>query len=295
MREIVIGVHDSQGSSHALEWGLNEAQSSGRPVRVLFAYHGPSPVRNSDRVEVQEARRGARRLATELLEKALAVRGPSSEVTAVADAREGDPAHVLSDASADAGLIVVNGRKRSRVLGSPLGSVTAFLLHHAACPVMVVPGELDLLGLGPGRIIVGVDASHSARSALRWALDAGRRHGCPVTVMYVCPTDVPPVTRPMAFDPKLPDFEEVMRRWVENEISECRAEGDVTVAVSQVRHGSAAAGLLFEAGPEDLLVVGSRGHGGFVGLVLGSVASQCTKHARGAVVVVRQGEERLDA
>ena len=294
MREIVIGVHDSQGSSHALDWGLNEAQSSGRPARVLCAYQAPPLLRRSDRVELQEARSGARRLAAELLEKVWAARGPSSEVTAVAEAREGDPAHVLADASADAGLIVVNGRKRSRVIGSPLGSVTAFVLHHAACPVMVVPDELDLLGLGPVRIVVGVDASHSARSALRWALDAGRRHGCPVTVMYVCPTDVPPMTRPMAFDPELPDFEEVMLRWVKNEISECRAKGDVTVALPQIRHGSAAAGLLFEAGPEDLLVVGSRGHGGFVGLVLGSVAMQCTKHARGAVVVVRQGEERLD-
>ena len=295
MHEIVIGVHASQGATHALEWGLNEAQSSRRPARVLFAYQWPSPVRKSDRAEVQDARRGAHGLAAELLEKALAVRGPSSEVAAVSEAREGDPAHVLVEASADAGLIVVNGRKRSRVVGSPLGSVTAHVLHHAACPVMVVPGELDLLGLGPVRIVVGVDASHSARSALRWALDAGRRHGCPVAVMYVCPTDVPPVTRPMAFDPELPDFEEVMLRWVKNEISECRAKGDVTVAVPQIRHGSAAAGLLFEAGPEDLLVVGSRGHGGFVGLVLGSVAMQCTKHARGAVVVVRQGEERLDA
>jgi nucleotide-binding universal stress UspA family protein len=64
---------------------------------------------------------------------------------------------------------------------------------------------------------------------------------------------------------------------------------------SEVIEGPATRVLLETAGPDDLLVVGSRGRGGFADLVLGSVATQCAMHSRGPVVVVRAQQERLVA
>ena len=62
-----------------------------------------------------------------------------------------------------------------------------------------------------------------------------------------------------------------------------------------VEHGSVAHVLVEAARDADLLVVGSRGHGGFTGSLLGSVSQQCAQHAPCAVVIVRKQRDRVAA
>ncbi len=137
-------------------------------------------------------------------------------------------------------------------------------------------------------IVVGVDGSESARVALRFALDEARLRGDVVRVVGVW--HVPVAAHGSAFVPPATDLEGVqepqMRLALERALEQTdRSAGDVEVE-TVVREGAPAATLLEEAQDAELLVVGSRGLGGFRGLLLGSVGQQCAHHAPCPVVIV---------
>ena len=142
-------------------------------------------------------------------------------------------------------------------------------------------------------IVVGVDGSESARAALRFALDEARLRGDAVRVVGAW--HVPVAVYGGAYvppDPGLvrglePQMLLVLERALE-ETSETAADLDVETVV---REGAPASMLLEEAQDADLLVVGSRGLGGFRGLLLGSVSQQCAHHAPCPVVIVPHGQE----
>ena len=139
-----------------------------------------------------------------------------------------------------------------------------------------------------GKIVVGVDASEGSRAALRWAFDEARLRGCPLDVVTVW--QYPVLTTLPAFG-ALPPIEDLSTE-AEASLTQVLAEEGVAstdaVEVSTVvAEGAAAAALLEAATDADLLVVGSRGHGGFTGMLLGSVSQHVVSHAPGPVVVVR--------
>jgi nucleotide-binding universal stress UspA family protein len=134
------------------------------------------------------------------------------------------------------------------------------------------------------RIVVGVDGSAESRMALEWAVTEARlRHG---QVRAVTAWEYPPVTagmEGMIWDPDI--FEPTARRMQTDALQGLDTE-DVPVT-GDVVPGAAAAVLLGASQDADLLVVGSRGHGGFTGLLLGSVSTQAVHHAACAVLVVK--------
>ena len=137
-------------------------------------------------------------------------------------------------------------------------------------------------------IVVGVDGSESARAALRFALDEARLRGDAVRVVGVW--HVPVAAYGGAFVPAAPalvgELEPQMRLALERALEETDGSaGDVEVE-TVVREGAPAAALLEEAQDAELLVVGSRGLGGFRGLLLGSVGQQCAHHSPCPVVIV---------
>ncbi|GAA4615865.1 universal stress protein [Saccharopolyspora hordei] len=138
------------------------------------------------------------------------------------------------------------------------------------------------------RIVVGVDGSPGSRDALRWALRYAERCGGTVTALIAW---APPVLVEAAPVPPVISDEEVRTRAeqvLRRVVEETAAELATSVPVHQdAVCGPAAGSLLERARDADLLVVGSRGHGGFVGALLGSVSQHCVTHARCPVVVVR--------
>jgi nucleotide-binding universal stress UspA family protein len=140
-------------------------------------------------------------------------------------------------------------------------------------------------------IVVGVDGSEHSLAAVRWAAAEARLRGARLrlvaawkvsTLMYAAEAFPPPYTV---------DLEAGMRRNAEDMLEQaCQAlaadlEG---VAVERmVRSGPAANVLCEAAAVADMLVVGSRGHGGFSGLLLGSVSHQCAQQAPCPVMIVR--------
>ena len=142
-------------------------------------------------------------------------------------------------------------------------------------------------------IVVGVDGSESARAALRFALEEARLRGA--TVRAVAAWHVPVAAYGDAFIPPNPDLLSDLEPRARGELERALADAGEQAAgveVEQVvREGPPARVLLDEADKADLLVVGSRGLGGFRGLLLGSVSQQCSHHAPCPVVIVPHQRE----
>jgi nucleotide-binding universal stress UspA family protein len=138
------------------------------------------------------------------------------------------------------------------------------------------------------RIVVGVDGSAHARRALQWAAREAKLRGAHLSVIYA-------FTLPHLGGGQTLSTEVITRvrrdaqDLIENEIDalgETAAGLDVSCAAAE---GAPAQVLLDAAAEAELLVVGSRGRGGFAALLLGSVSQQCTHHASCPVVVVPAG------
>lgn len=138
------------------------------------------------------------------------------------------------------------------------------------------------------RIVVGIDDSPAATAALRWALEEARLRQATLEIVH---TWVFPAVGELpggTVDTLVADLERGATAVMDEVVDEVvGAEPGVNV-VRRVLEGSAGRILIETAVGADLLVVGSRGRGGFAGLLLGSVAQQCIHHARCPVVVVRE-------
>jgi len=142
------------------------------------------------------------------------------------------------------------------------------------------------------RIVVGVDGSECARRALAWAIEEAILRGAEVLALHAW--SYPIIPAPVA--PILPitsssiDFKEEAHQTLEREIKEVTGGRDDVRIEPRVVAGSAASELLRAAEDADMLVLGSRGRGGFRGLLLGSVGQQCAQHARCPVVIIPHDE-----
>lgn len=139
-----------------------------------------------------------------------------------------------------------------------------------------------------GGVVVGDDGSGSAATAVVYALGEAERRGCALHVIRAWsitsadrPDDVP-----MGITPSMLEFEAATLAAQEARVAAIVGETDVEVHV-HVAAGPSAQSLMKAAETADVLVVGTRGRGGFKSLVLGSVAEQCIRHAACPVIVVR--------
>jgi nucleotide-binding universal stress UspA family protein len=141
-----------------------------------------------------------------------------------------------------------------------------------------------------GRIVVGVDSSATSLKALRWALDEARLRGSRVELVHAFPR---PELIGMTMVVTLPSDDELRaasQQVVDESLAAVGGAGDVEVS-SYVGPGGPASMLVEVADGADLLVIGSRGLGGFRGLLLGSVTQQVIAHAPCPVVVITPEEE----
>ena len=147
------------------------------------------------------------------------------------------------------------------------------------------------------RIVVGVDGSETSLRALAWAIGEARTHGGNVEAVTVLPDPVPLwASMPEVSYYPVEDREtrvKEAREQLERTIDEVAGDATDVDIVALVEEGPPARALIGLAEGADLLVVGSRGLGGFRGLLLGSVSHQCVSHADCPVVVIPpQGDDR---
>lgn len=137
------------------------------------------------------------------------------------------------------------------------------------------------------KIVVGVDGSAASNAALRWALEEARLRGARLEAVHAFASPEVSTTSQALhlIETDFAAYRAAGAEIVDRALSDAGAES-VEIERSVVE-GPPAAALLDAAKEADLLVVGSRGHGGFAGLLLGSVSEQCAHHAPCPVVIVR--------
>jgi len=150
-----------------------------------------------------------------------------------------------------------------------------------------------MAGSTGGRIVVGVDGSTPSKAALAWALEEARLRDASVQVVHAW--QFPAVGLTTFGAAALPviapeDLEHAAEETVQQMLAAVADRAKAVEVTSSVERGHPAEALVAAAKGADLLVVGSRGHGGFTGMLLGSVSSHVVHHATCPVVVVR-GEE----
>jgi nucleotide-binding universal stress UspA family protein len=299
MRRIVAGVDGSEYSLRALRWAVVDAGRHGAELLAPTTWTALPPPIASPYVDVNKAvdRQDGAAAAEQALQTVVAnaiASNPPIVVEIVATV--GHPAKLLAEQSRHADLVVVGARGRGGIAGWLLGSVSQELLRHSFCPVAVVrsPDEDEVAAAEEtltsewSRVVVGIDGSDYSKSALRWAAGEAKTHNAELTVASVWtppPTVDPPygnIAWGTDLDPQL-QATAILQTTVEEVLGE-----DSGLAVRrEVCGGNPARVLIDLSEGVDALVVGSRGHGGFVGIVLGSVSQHVAAHAATTVVVVR--------
>jgi nucleotide-binding universal stress UspA family protein len=292
MNGIVVGLDGSPASSRALLHAIDHARGTGSTVRALHVWSTPKWMGGvpgfayNVLASPEESWRFAKELAHRQVEDARSLR-PDAGVDVVEELVEGSPRQLMTKASRTAELVVVGSHGEGRVQGLLLGSVTQYLLSHTACPVMLVPGGDDD-GFTPVKVVVGADGSPSARAAMRWALDVARRRGCPLVVVHGWLLTTVHGSSEKHYVPSLREYEAECQEWLDKEVQEVIPDQEGVQVRTELSYSSPVTALRDAAGKDDLLVVGRCGRGGFPGMLLGSVASQCAHYAEGPMVVVPQ-------
>ncbi len=266
---VVVGYDGSGAALEALGWALLEARRERLPVRV---------------VHVSELESG---VLAEAMEQA-ATRAPDVSTTAVRLLRDSVPAALLEEAE-HAHALVLGSRGRGGFTGLLLGSVSAAVAAHARCPVVVVRPTPTRVLPHVRPVVVGVDGSATSGRAIDLAFDHASWLRVPLVAVHAWRLPAPVGTGASWRTQDITDLRVAQDALLAESLAG-RAERYPDVEVRPVvRRGAAAETVLAVARDAQLLVVGSRGRGGFQGLLLGSVSRAVLHHASCPVVVVHPG------
>jgi len=279
-RAIVVGFDGSASSENALAWAMDEADRVGAPVHVVHVMHDPVYNGVIDKVIRDSLVEGAQQALAHAETLRADRSGPFS-----AEWVSGSPAGVLVAASQRARLVVVGTRGHGGFTAALMGSVSQHLIRHAHGPVAIVRDVPETAS----RVVVGVDSA-IPEPALSAAFEGAAARGLPLTVVHalqLLPTAAPGSQDFPVEGVDADELEARQRAAIQDITNECAGRfPGVGVDISFGREHPAHA--LVDASAESALtVVGTRGRGGFTGLLLGSTSSAVAAHAHGPVLVAR--------
>ncbi|MFG2028725.1 universal stress protein [Streptomyces sp. NPDC048825] len=281
-RPIVVGVDPDPSKRLALAWAADEADRRGLQLRLVHAQGVPTGGYRSGEVRPswEEWNRALHGLGDQVLKEAVAFvdsRRPAVEVSTLL--AEGEPAWVLREEARGAALVVVGSwhlSRRREMFSS--ASVALPLIAHAPCPVAVVP-EPEHVTQQPAYFVVGVDGSPHSAAAVDVAFEEAALRGALLRALYVWH---PPLLGVLDEDAAVRECRRVLSETVAGRTA---AHPEVELRHEVIRGHPVQ--VLTEASEHALgLVVGTRGHGGFTGMLLGSVSQGVLHHARCPVITV---------
>ncbi|MET1021271.1 MAG: universal stress protein [Arthrobacter sp.] len=279
-KPIVVGINGSAGSEAALTWAL---QRAGRDKLPVVAVHAVDDRWISPDFQYHEQIRQA---GMELLHNAQAAASTQApDIKVDVQLRHGSSSSVLRDASKGASMLVVGEHDKHWMDGGPLTDRALQIVSASEVPAAVVPVKR---GSGDSSVVVGVDGSEESLQAVAFAAAEADRGGDELTVV-------------LAFRGPA--------RWIENRLPKSglaessREEDRIVLAESVAGLGEKYPDLIvhqrLEPGVEPakalveaaraarLLVIGSRGRGGFSRMVLGSTAHAVLLHVPCPTIVTR--------
>ncbi|WP_338750682.1 universal stress protein [Janibacter alittae] len=286
---VVAAIDGSHRDPAVLDWAAAEAVSVGAPLHLVHAVDLGTPLSAYGELLtspdiVDKVEQECIRVATDA--KARVV-GAHPELPVTTALPTGAPAGALLNASDGARLLVVGSARKTKAERIVLGTTSLSVVAHSPCPVVLVPENCDTTG--DGRVVVGIDGSEHSRLAFEHALAAAALRGKSVTAVTSWNVEV--VNGVVVTEPGSPEWEMVDTRYrtmAEATVAELRAAHPQIEVTVEVHHGRAADTLVEVAQGADLLVVGSRGRGGFRGMLLGSISQRVLGRATVPVAVLHK-------
>jgi nucleotide-binding universal stress UspA family protein len=291
-RTVVVGVDGSDSALRAVRWASAEASRRRAPLRLVTAFAwsqdhavGQLQLGSSYRdIMLNQARHN-------LVEAAAVAERTAAGLDVDQQLVDGFPIAVLTAESRRAQLVVIGDRGLGGVTGLLLGSVAVALAAHADAPVVVVRGD-DEDPDPTAPIVVGVDGSPVSDAALAYAYESAAARGAPLLALhtwqdtYSDPAISALVDRDTVEAAEREVLAERLAGWTEK-------YPDVPV-LSRVVRDRAAHALVEQSRHAQLVVIGSRGRGGFTGLLLGSVSHAVLHRAHCPVAVIRPDSTTVD-
>jgi nucleotide-binding universal stress UspA family protein len=286
---IVVGVDGSAGGTKALRWAAREGRVRGWPVTALMAWGllDQHHVIGAEGFDPHYGEAEARASPDRYVDDALDAQGAAvDDRQVVCDL----PVAALLDASTGADLLVVGSRGLGGFRGLLLGSVSERCIAHARCPIVVVRSARDRFDTF-GRVVVGIDGSDNAVLALHWAMEEARVHQASIEVIHALTLAYAgEVVAVRSFDAAA--VEAAANQMVDEMLAAVDTTGLEGRITRRLTVDGPAATVVEAAASADLVVVGSRGHGGLKGMLLGSVSHQVVHHSPCPVLVVPPQEPR---
>ncbi|MCZ9309559.1 universal stress protein [Corynebacterium uberis] len=288
---IVVAVDGSNASKQAVRWAANTANKRDVPLRLATSYTMPQYLYAEGMVPPQELFDDLQDDAMEKIEEAKTVaREIAPELKIGHTIAEGSPIDMLLEMSKESTMIVMGSRGLGGLSGMVMGSVSAAVVSHASCPVVVVREDNlvdETTKYGP--IVVGVDGSEVSEKATEIAFAEADVRDAELVAVHTW--------MDMQVQASLAGLSAAQQQWeeVEQQQAELLAERlepliaqhpdvDVKKVITRDRPVRA---LVEAADGAQLLVVGSHGRGGFKGMLLGSTSRALLQSAPCPMMVVR--------
>lgn len=277
---VLVGVDRSSGARAALRWADRFAERRNARVVAVSAWQyprtaalpgGPTPV-SPDEMDAETYEEGRSIIVDELGQRADGVR-------LVVQRGPADWALLNAATSHGADLMVVGTRGLGSLEGRLLGSVSRRVAELGSSSVAVVPpGWNDI----DGPVVVGVDGSTEAATALGWAAHEAQTTSSEMVLVHGV-AGLPAELPPSAIDRFVARASELVDRLA----ADARAAGSSTSTVVEVMDPRHLIDAVARERDARLVVVGAKGEGAASGLLIGSVVNHIVQRAERPVVVVR--------
>ncbi|MEW1955264.1 universal stress protein [Terrabacter sp. NPDC080008] len=297
---IVVGYDDSVGSQLALDWAAETARQQGKHLTILNGVNiAGAPA--SPGMDLASFEPTMEKAAKSLVDKGAERAGTTLDASQIeVQYWLGSPASQLVEASKDADLVVVGSRGRGRFLAGLLGSTSYAVAAHAHCPVVVLRGPEgetpdDVpMPPRPGRdhdVVVGIDDSDAAERAVDAAAEVAEREGAVLHIVSVAHSvsmeSWAYVESAKGGTEETHAIRDRADQLLTHAANRVRAQHPKVIVTTEVLYGDPGQSLADLGATAGLIVVGSRGRGGFTGMLLGSVSHRVVHNAACPVMIVR--------
>jgi nucleotide-binding universal stress UspA family protein len=285
-RPIVVGIDGSDCAHQAALWAADEAVRRGTGVRLVSAVHlppsgyramAPLPLGLIDelKAEADRAVAGARSV----------IRERHADMAVQTVVLSASPVPALIEESKNALLLVLGSRGLGGFTGMLVGSTAVALVTHGHCPVAVIRGNRP----ATGPVVVGLDGSPTSEAAVALAFEEASLRDVELVAVHTWTEYASDVSYATAHQFVL-DWDAIERHQVElldQQLAGWQAKYPDVAVRRVVARDRPVRCLLNESVEAQLLVVGSRGHGGFSGMLLGSTSQALVYHATLPLLVAR--------
>jgi nucleotide-binding universal stress UspA family protein len=296
VKPIVVGTDGSPESLLSVDWAALEASRRGAPLRIVSTPAMPPRMRPAH--GAQETVADALRAASVQALAAAAARAAevAPDVRVDTDLLSGAPAQAITDAAADASMLVVGARGAGGFAAMLLGSVSRYAAMHAACPVVVAQGENLAMHQ---QIAVGVGDPDEAASALQFAFAEAALRGAslravhawhwlpelrPVWAAREAPTAATGGTGLRRLDPEVISAES--GRQLAELLADWREKYPQVKLTEEVIHGHPGQVLASLSTRADLVVLGKHRHAATGSPGIGSIQHAVLNHAHGPIAII---------